>query len=186
MTRPAIRWLRFNTVGILGAGVQLGALWLLLKAGLYYLAATAIAVELAVLHNYAWHRRWTWAGRSTGGALLRFHLANGLVSILSNVVLMRVFTGGWGLAPVAANVLAIALTSVINFGLGERWVFPARTTRRTTRHTTRHASQPRLDAGKIGIYAYFCAAAASSLWPRSDASGAARVPGDGPAGRRLS
>ena len=119
-------WLRFNAVGTLGSAIQLGALSLLLKLGVHYLAATAIAVELAVLHNYAWHRRWTWAGCSTSGALWRFHLANGLVSILSNVVLMRVFTGSFGMPPLAANVLAIAITSLVNFGLGDRWVFAAR------------------------------------------------------------
>jgi putative flippase GtrA len=36
---------------------------------------------------------------------------------------MRVFTGGLGIAPVPANMMAIALTSVANFLFGDRWVF---------------------------------------------------------------
>ena len=95
---------------------------LLTKAHVYYLAATALAVEAAVLHNYFWHVKWTWAGRR--GSLLRFHLANGLVSIASNLLLMRIFTGGFGWPVLPANLLAIALTSVLNFVVGDRWVFP--------------------------------------------------------------
>ena len=55
--------------------------------------------------------------------LLRFHLANGLVSILSNLALMRLFTGGMGIGPVPANLAAISITSLANFLLGDRWVF---------------------------------------------------------------
>jgi len=133
--RPAvIRWLRFNAVGMIGAALQVAVLSLLVKLGAHYLVATAIAVEAAILHNYAWHRRWTWAGRPSDGRLGRFHAANGLVSIISNVVWMRVFTGTFVIAPAPANVMAIALTSLLNFALSDRWVFPQRTfSRRTAR-----------------------------------------------------
>lgn len=121
-----MRWLKFNAVGIAGAVVQLGMLALLTKAEVQYLIATAIAVEVAVLHNYFWHLRWTWLDRPPASrvtALVRFNLANGAVSLVSNLVLMRVFTGWLGLPVIAANVLAIAITSVVNFFIGDRWVF---------------------------------------------------------------
>lgn len=128
MTRPALRWLKFSAVGLLGIGVQLFVLALLVRTGLHYLPATAIAVETALLHNYVWHRRWTWAGRTltpdaTVGRLLRFHVANGLLSLVSNLMWMRVLTGVWGMPAVPANLLAIGATSLLNFALGERWVF---------------------------------------------------------------
>jgi putative flippase GtrA len=107
--------------------VQLATLAILLASGMHYLLATALAVETALLHNYAWHRRWTWADRrSASGRLLRFHAANGLVSLASNLVWMRVLTGLWGIPAVPANLIAIAATSVLNFLLGDRWVFSQR------------------------------------------------------------
>jgi putative flippase GtrA len=115
------QWLKFNAVGMVGALVQLGMLALLTRLSVHYLIATAIAVETAVLHNYFWHVRWTWRGRS--GSLWRFHAANGAVSLLSNLLLMRLFAGWLGIPVVAANVLAIGITSVVNFLLGDRWVF---------------------------------------------------------------
>ena len=115
------RWLRFNAVGVLGAGVQIAVLALMLRLHVNYLIATALALETALLHNYAWHRRWTWAGQP--GRLWRFHLSNGLVSLVSNLLLMRLLKGAIGLPPIPSDLVAITLTSFLNFALASRWVF---------------------------------------------------------------
>lgn len=122
------RWLKFNAVGAIGIVVQLGALAIL--NGLLrvqYLPATALAVEIAVLHNFVWHERWTWRDRSGKGALgrlLRFNLTTGLMSIFANLVLMRVFVGALGLPTVVGNLASIAVTSLANFLVSEWFVFP--------------------------------------------------------------
>jgi len=90
-------------------------------AGMHRLIATALAVEAAVLHNYFWHTRWTWKDRPNR-SLLRFHLANGAVSVISNVAWMWVLSA-WPV--LTANLTAIAATSVVNFLLGDQWVFGA-------------------------------------------------------------
>jgi putative flippase GtrA len=60
-----VRWCKFNFVGGIGIGVQFAALFLLNSAlHLNYLAATAIAVEAAVIHNFVWHEQFTWADRT--------------------------------------------------------------------------------------------------------------------------
>ena len=124
------RWLKFNLVGAIGIGVQLAALAALVSGlHLHYLAATAIAVEAAVLHNFVWHERYTWKERSLGGRgaafgrLLRFHLGNGLVSILGNLALMRALVGTLHMPYLAANVLTIGACSLLNFALSEWFVF---------------------------------------------------------------
>jgi putative flippase GtrA len=121
-----VRWAKFNAVGAVGVVVQLGTLALLLQGGVHYLLATAVAVETAVLQNYYWHTRWTWKGRE--GSLWRFHLANGLLSLISNLAWMRLFTGWLGIPALPANLMAIALTSTVNFLLGDRWVFARKST----------------------------------------------------------
>ncbi|MDP5347485.1 MAG: GtrA family protein, partial [Paracoccaceae bacterium] len=78
----------FTLVGIIGYVVQTVALWVLAgRAGVAILPATLISTELAVLHNFAWHVRWTWADRPAGPAstlarLIRFNIANGGVSLV--------------------------------------------------------------------------------------------------------
>src|SRR5262245_9806318 len=123
-----MRFLRFNGVGVLGFAVQLGSLTLLMAAGLHYLAATVLAVEAAVLHNFAWHERWTWRDRPAAGAarlqrLLRFHALNGAVSLVGNLLLMRLLVGGLGLHAVPANLLSVLACALVNFALSDRLVF---------------------------------------------------------------
>ncbi len=121
-----IRWLKFNAVGLMGVMVQLAILQVLVKLGLHYVVATAIAVEIAILHNYVWHTHWTWKDRGAAatGHLVRFHLGNGLLSLGANVGLMKVFAGWLHMPLVPANLTAIALASILNFLVGDRWVFP--------------------------------------------------------------
>jgi putative flippase GtrA len=123
-------WLKFNAVGIIGAGVQLLTLSVLKSiAGLHYLRATAMAVEVAVLHNFVWHERWTWAERTrffvggVFGRLVRFHLANGIISIGGNVVLTWFFVSQFDLNYFWANSIAIGVCSIVNFVASDRLVF---------------------------------------------------------------
>jgi putative flippase GtrA len=149
------RWMKFNFVGGIGMIVQFVALFLL-KSALHinYLAATAIAVEIAVLHNFVWHEKFTWAEKmwvdkiwaeklwvdriqvdrgpvdrlqnSHSGPLrrlARFHVANGVVSILGNLALMRAMVGAAHMNYLMANAIAIAVCAVANFAASEWWVF---------------------------------------------------------------
>lgn len=126
----ATRWLKFNAVGAVGIGVQLAVL-LGLKTGLHltYLLATMLAVEAAVVHNFLWHERYTWADRVQPSwtrslpRLLRFNLTTGGVSIAGNLALMKVMVGWGHLNYLVANGAAIALCSLLNFLVSEQWVF---------------------------------------------------------------
>jgi putative flippase GtrA len=145
-----LRWFKFNLVGAMGIAVQFAALFLL-KGVLHfnYLVATAIAVEVAVLHNFVWHERFTWADRTMSdrtksdpktldqmvpglpqwqwrrslSRLLRFHLSNGFVSIVGNLTLMKVMLGRGHMNYLLANAIAIAWCSLANFLVSETWVF---------------------------------------------------------------
>ena len=119
------RFVRFNAVSGLGIGVQLFVLWLLTQVGMNYLAATALAVAAAVIHNFVWHRQWTWADRETGTftAFLSFVAANGAVSFVTNIVVMAALVSGAGMAAIVANLIAIASAGLINFWLGDHVVF---------------------------------------------------------------
>lgn len=121
------RFAKFSVVGAGGVAVQALTLALLLRGGgLHYLAATVLAVEASVLHNFVWHRKWTWRDRPQRRwvrMLLRFNLTNGSCSIAANLILMFLFAGLLELNPNAANLLAIGICSLINFTLSDRVVF---------------------------------------------------------------
>jgi len=122
------RFLTFNGVGVLGFAVQLAVLAWLLHFDVHYLAATAIAVEAAVLHNFLWHERWTWRDRPATfrgrlRRLWRFHALNGIVSLACNLLLMRLLVGALGAPPLLANLVAVLTGSVVNFFASDRIVF---------------------------------------------------------------
>lgn len=126
--KTLLRWGKFNLVGAVGVLVQLGVLALLDRfAPRHYLLNTAAAIELTLAHNFAWHERFTWQDRAGTSrrieALLRFQLSNGLVSLAGNLFLMRMLVQSARLPVLAANGIAILACSLINFGLGDRWVF---------------------------------------------------------------
>jgi putative flippase GtrA len=125
-----VRWLKFNLVGGLGILVQLATLDLLTRAFRWnYLAATALAVEAAVLHNFLWHERFTWADRISlnfsqcVSRLLRFNLTTGTVSIIGNLAFMQLLVGCIGVPPLPANLTSIAACSLLNFVVNDRFVF---------------------------------------------------------------
>jgi putative flippase GtrA len=120
-------FLRFNAVGILGAVVQLGALRLATRClGIQYVAATLLAVEIAVLHNFVWHELWTWRElpwRGWPARLIRFELGNGVTSMISNGLLTVFFHEVVGLPVLAGNLAAMVVTGLVNFGVARYWVF---------------------------------------------------------------
>ena len=126
-----LRWGKFNLVGAMGMVVQLVALtgFCRLAPG-HYLYASAAAIELTLLHNFIWHIKYTWRDRRDDSGifaqLIRFHLSNGLVSMLGNLTLMRILVQGAHMHLLAANSIAILCCSIVNFSLGDHWAFPAR------------------------------------------------------------
>ena len=126
-----MHWIKFNVVGLLGFALQSAALFLLTHSTpqISYLAATATAVELAVLHNFVWHQLWTWRDRpsatmgKTMFRLLKFNISNGLFSIFGNLVFMSILVGRVGLPVSPANVISVAACSLCNFVLADRIAF---------------------------------------------------------------
>lgn len=122
-----MRWLKFGAVGIAGVAVQLSVLWLLARElGVPTIAATVMAVEVAILHNFAWHEAWTWRGlppEERWTRLLRFHTANGFVSLALNAGFTWLFKENFGAPLLISNLGAIAVTSLLTFLMADRWVF---------------------------------------------------------------
>ena len=124
---------RFAWVGAAGFVVQVVTLHALAAAGLPYPFATALAVEAAILHNFLWHERWTWADRPSEGRLgrlIRFNGSTALISIGGNVALMALFVGQLQLPLLAANLLAVLTLSAVNFLSADRLVFTTKLTYR--------------------------------------------------------
>ncbi len=125
-----LRWLRFNTVGLMGVTVQVTTLFGLRSLlGIHYLPATALAVEATVLHNFLWHEHWTWSQTTESaqpgilGRLLRFNLTVGTVSILQNLFLMKLLVAELDLHYLLASLISITTCSLLNYFISGWFVF---------------------------------------------------------------
>jgi putative flippase GtrA len=124
------RWGVFNLVGLLGFALQLTMLFIFKSVlAMGYVKATAVAVECAVLHNFIWHEFFTWRDKApfrsgVPGRLFRFHLANGMISIMGNLAITWVLVEQARCPYLLANAISVAICSVVNFVAGDRFVFP--------------------------------------------------------------
>jgi putative flippase GtrA len=119
----------------MGIAVQLPML-AMLKSGLHlhYLIATALAFETAVVHNFLWHERFTWADRAGAGftRFFKFNLTAGLFSIAGNLLLMKLLVRVGQMNYLLANGITITACSVVNFLVSDGLVFAATNPRTST------------------------------------------------------
>jgi dolichol-phosphate mannosyltransferase len=122
-----IRWVRFNLVGVMGFALQTMTLWLLVRwAGASASVAITVAVLAAVSHNFVWHERFTWRDLPRERRFKRwlsFHLSTGTVSVLTNVGVTMIVMNVTGFPVVPANIIAVAIGSLVNFWVNDRLIF---------------------------------------------------------------
>jgi putative flippase GtrA len=125
--KPKLRmrkWIaKFVVVG--GSGTVLNtAILYLLHQWLHVplMAASAVAVEVAVVNNYLLHDRWTFATRSP--SLRRFAKFNAasLGGLAVNVLVLWLLTR-MGLHYLVANLIGIAAAFAVNCALSANWVW---------------------------------------------------------------
>jgi putative flippase GtrA len=117
------RILKFACVGCVGVGINTGALYIFSRwLGLPLVAASAIAVELAVISNYCLNARWTF-GTSVAsfGRFAKFNLAS-LFGLGLNVMIVWLLVR-FGIYFLAANLFGITAGFASNYALSSIWVW---------------------------------------------------------------
>jgi dolichol-phosphate mannosyltransferase len=123
MDFPLGRFLRFGFVGLSGVAIDMGLLYLFHTVWGFALTRSAtFAAEFAILNNFFWNDRWTFADvarqqRSPSKAfkrLLKFNLVC-LMGLILKVLLLNFLFNGLGMNAYLANLVAIAIVTVWNF-----------------------------------------------------------------------
>lgn len=117
-------WLvKFLVVGGSGAILNTAVLYVLYRLlHMPLVAASAVAVELAVVNNFLLNDRWTFAARSPSiRRFAKFNLSS-LGGLTLNVLLVWFLTR-IGLQVLAANLVGIAAGMAVNVTLSFTWVW---------------------------------------------------------------
>jgi putative flippase GtrA len=127
--RTVRRWGLFNLVGAGGFVLQMAVLATLTRlAGWHYGPASVVAIELAIIHNFVAHGRWTWGDRAPRSrherlrTFGRYQLAK-TASLIANVALTAWLVRSAGLPVEAASGAAVLALSVVNFLVADALVF---------------------------------------------------------------
>jgi putative flippase GtrA len=123
------RFARFLVAGAGGFIVQVGVLAALTQLlRMHYIAATVVAVEAAIVVNFAWHQKWTWRDRGPHDAMSRFLRYNALTavtSIMGTVVVTTFLVETVSMNPIVANSISVIVLGALNFVGSDRFVFRA-------------------------------------------------------------
>jgi putative flippase GtrA len=126
--RKPANWLqlvRFSIVGASGYVVNLLIYALCVKVlGIQYLLAEAIAWILAAGNNFVWNRHWTFKARDGQIHMQAFRfLIVSLVALAVNLLVLRVLVESAGMDKLAAEVIALAASTPLNFLGNKLWSF---------------------------------------------------------------
>ena len=123
--------IRFAIVGGIGAIVNTALLYTLTKSGLYYLAASSIATECAIIWNFIGNQAFTF--RTTEKPFWKRFVsfqAISMVSLLATLITLATLTTLFGEKLLLAwNLIAIMASSALNFVLNLRITWAEETAR---------------------------------------------------------
>ena len=124
--------LRFGVVGVLGTAVNVGILHVLhTELGWGFTRSSAIATELAIVHNYIWNELWTFHIRQLNiGRFVRYQTSS-LVALVVTVSVATVVKEI--IDPRLAQLVGILSGAGLNYVVNARWTWgPAARVRRST------------------------------------------------------
>lgn len=124
------RGTKFNLVGWLGMVVNSGCLYFFKGIlGVPLIPASLLSIEIAIIHNFIWHRYWTWKDRKSDHPLpflkqlIVYNLMTGLVDLVVNVTILWVLTTFFGVYYLIANIAGMIMGPFIKFWLNEKIIF---------------------------------------------------------------
>jgi len=125
-----LRFWKFCIVGVSGALLNTGVLWILTRHGVHYLLAGVAAVVLATTSNFLLNDAFTWMDRRSSThqvrmiRYLRYWIVTGAASAGQLALLFLLTTAG--VPYLLSNLAGIAGASVWNFMTNERWTWKGR------------------------------------------------------------
>ena len=120
-----IQLLKFCAVGASGYVVNLAVFYACVELlGLHYLLAATLAFIVAVTNNFCWNRHWTFRARSGPARFQapRFFTVS-IVAFLFAALVLQLLVGVAGMPELAAQAIAIAAATPLNFIGNKMWSF---------------------------------------------------------------
>jgi len=112
-------FIKFNIVGLIGVVVNEGLLLLLSFGGIYYLYASAVAIEASIISNFVLNDFWTFRDRRHGHVAVRLLKFNGLmiIGLIANIAILYALTTYLGVHYGISNLVGIGAAFLLRYWL---------------------------------------------------------------------
>lgn len=111
----------YVTVGVASAAIDVGLLAELLRLGMQYAIATAIAYSVALVFNYSAQRKFTFRASHSTGAMFRYGVVV-CVNLLLTVALVSASTIYFG-SVMIGKIIALIIVAGVGFLASRFWIF---------------------------------------------------------------
>ncbi len=121
------QFILFCFVGGMNSLISYGVYALLVVLGMYYTAANLLGDIAGGVNSYLWNSRWVFrnAERRTSRSLPRFVVTFVLFCVLS-YLLMWLLVDFFGIPKLLAKIVALPITTLVNFFMNKLWAFKKR------------------------------------------------------------
>jgi len=120
-SKESSRLIKFSIVGLSGAFITEGLLWLLTDVfGIYYVLSALLSTEIAIINNFIWNEVWTFKDRAHGTLndsltrFVKFNLSR-ILGMMISVVLLFLLTEVFGIYYLISNLSAVIIVFIINY-----------------------------------------------------------------------
>ncbi len=126
LKRDFLRLIKFSIVGVIGAGINTGFLWVLTDfAGLFYLYSSVVAIEIAIIMQFLMNDRWTFKERKTthAGQFIKRILKSNLWrsgGLAVNIGILYLLTEYMDVYYLLSNIFGIICAFLLNYILESR------------------------------------------------------------------
>ena len=120
-----LSFIKFNIVGLSGVAVNEGIFILLRQLGIYYLYASAIAIEISIISNFSFNDVWTFRDRRRGHIMVRLVKFNGLmiIGLIVQLAIVYSVTSYLGIDSTISNLVGIGGAFLIRYFLSIRYAW---------------------------------------------------------------
>lgn len=127
--KETMRLLKFVIVGMIGAVLGIGLIWVLTdKVGIYYIISAIISAEIVIFSNFVFNEFWTFSDRRSLSILTRLWKSNLFrsVGLVINIGALFLLVEFFGIHYLLASVIAITLGVVWNYSTSTKLIWKLR------------------------------------------------------------
>ncbi len=119
------RFIKFNIVGLTGVFVNEALLIVLASAGLYFVYASAIAIEVSIISNFVLNDFWTFRDRRHGRLATRLLKFNGLmiIGLIVNLAILYAGTSYLAINYALSNLVGIGAAFLVRYWLSVQYAW---------------------------------------------------------------